>query len=489
MRLINAILSTALLLSLTACHSDHNNKTSMDADSLNTELEGIWYSRDYGEIKQIEAETVTTLQVSNHACMLAITIDPDALISANHELTETGLLYQRPYDSAGVEYVRLDDIHQVCPEGMITSAADGEDYVFDAQKVFSSFWHDMNTHYAFFKQRKINWEQIYSLYYDNLAGTSEEELKAVFSDILAQLKDGHTAVVLDFEGNDNDISFSTKPSLEEQLYQDAIELGFTEEQRAPYVQEQLNRIVNNISDYLTDESKAEFLTRDNINQTNEEHNINWGIMEQKGKRIGYLVLENFINFDDHQGIERTDITPYNRKFDHLIEKILIQLTDTDELILDIRNNGGGYDMQGLQLARRFLTQEITAWNISVSYQGELSFQKQVKAQPHEGTRYLNPVSVLISPSTFSAAETFAMVMHNLPQVTMVGEETGGATSDTMPRLLPNHWFFNLSNEYYQDSEGNNYEIMGIQPDLKVAAYDPELRTQGRDSAIEAALHW
>lgn len=486
MRLLKAILPAAILFSLTACHSDDDDKVIIEPISVNMALEGIWYSRDYGEIKLIRAEKVTTLQVTNNACMPMITLDRYPLIAANHELTNTSLLYHRPYDSAGVKYVRIDDIDEICSEGMIASLADGDEYTFDAQQVFSSFWHDMNTHYAFFDQRKIDWAQIYHLHYARLGGASEEDLKEVFSDILAQLKDGHTSLTLGFDGDN--ISFSTKPSLEEQLYQDAVDLGLTEAQGSQYVAAQLDLIVNNVSCYLTEETKEEFLIRHDINQLNKDHSINWGIMEQNGKSIGYLVLENFINFDDHDGIERTDITPYNIKFDQLIEKALKQLAETDELILDIRNNGGGYDMQGLQLVRRFITQEITAWNISAFYQNELSFQKQVNAKPHDGTRYLNPISVLISPSTFSAAETFSMVMHNLPQVTMVGEETGGATSDTLPRLLPNHWFFNLSNEYYQDSKGDNYEIIGVQPDISITAYDAELRAQGRDSAIEAVIN-
>lgn len=486
MKLMTVGIPVAILFGLTACHVEDDEKVIIDPVPVNMALEGIWYSRDYGEIKRIEAEDVTTLQVTNNACMPMITLDPYELIAANNDLTDTRLLYHRPYDSAGVEYLRLSDIHEVCPEGIIHSLAEGDEYVFDAQQVFAAFWHDMNAHYAFFDQRGIDWLQIYSLYYDRLAGAGEEELKVAFSDILAQLKDGHTSLTLGFDGDD--ISFSTKPSLEEQLYLDAVDLGLTEDQRSPYVADQLDLIVNNVSRYLTEETKAEFLSRHYSNQLHQEHSINWGIMKQNGKSMGYLVLDTFINFDVHQGIERVDITPFNRKFDQLMEDALAALTDTDELILDIRNNGGGYDMQGLQLVKRFLTQEITAWNISAFYQGELSFQKQVNATPHVGTRYLNPISVLISPSTFSAAETFAMVMQNLPQVTMVGEATGGATSDTMPRLLPNHWFFNLSNEYYLDSQGNNYEITGVQPDINVAAYDADLRAQGRDSAIEAVIN-
>lgn len=486
MKFIKAVLPIAILLSLTGCNSDNDAKLTIEPVPAEINLEGIWYSRDYGEIKLIEAEEVITLQVTNDACMPTITLDPYSLVAPNSELTATSLFYNRPYDSAGVKYNRIYDINEICTAGMIPSLADGEEYVFDAQQVFSSFWHDMNSHYAFFEQRDVDWAQIYTSYYDNLAGASEDDLKGVFSEILAQLKDGHTSLSFGFGGDG--ISFSTKPSLEEQLYQDAIDLGLTEEQGYQYVEVQLNLIVNNVSEYLTEDSKAEFLTRHISNLINEEHSINWGIMEQNGKSIGYLVLEHFVNFDDHEGIERVDITPYNAKFDQLMEQILQQLADTDELILDIRNNGGGYDMQGLQLARRFMAQDNTAWNISAFYQGELNLQSQVKAQPHHGARYLKPVSVLISPSTFSAAETFSMVMHNLPQVTMVGEETGGATSDTMPRLLPNHWFFNLSNEYYQDSAGDNYEIMGIQPDINVSAYDAGLRAEGRDSAIEAVVN-
>lgn len=486
MKFTRSLLSITTLLSLMGCNSDDDKPAVVEPVPVEISIEGIWYSRDYGEIKLIESEEVMTLQVTNDACMPSITLDPYALIAASNELTDISLQYNRPYDSASVTYERIYDIYAICTNGMISSLADGESYIFDAQQVFSTFWHDMNTHYAFFDERNINWQEIYSLYYDDLAAASEDELKIVFDEILSQLKDGHTSITFGFGGDD--ISYFSKPSLEEQLYQDGIDLNLTEEQSYQYAEAQLALIVNNVSEYLTENSRAEFLIRHVSNQVNQEHSINWGIIEKNEKRIGYLVVDHFVNFDNYEGIERTDITPYNEKFDEIIEQVLVQLADTDELILDIRNNGGGYDMQGLQLARRFMAQDHIAWDISAFYQGEFNFQAKVQATPHTGTRYLKPISVLISPSTFSAAETFSMVMHNLPQVTMVGEETGGATSDTMPRLLPNHWFYNLSNEYYLDSAGNNFEIMGVQPDIEVPAYDGELRAEGRDSAIETVIN-
>ncbi|NRD75112.1 S41 family peptidase [Shewanella sp. VB17] len=490
MILIKKVLPVTILLCLIGCGAENENKNKPNNHPIlsQTTLEGIWYSRDYGEIKLIEAQQVTSLQVTNNACFPTFTLDPYSLINANSELINDSLIYNRPSDSTSVKYRRLYDINEVCTAGMTPSLDDGDSYSFDAQQVFSSFWHDMNTHYAFFKQRDVNWAQVYSDYYDALGGASEDGLKKVFSEILAQLNDGHTSITVGASLDSDDISFTEKPELRVQLHTEAVELGLDFEQQQQYVISQQELIIKNISEYLTDESKVTFLNRHNSNLINEEHMINWGIIEKNGQRTGYLAFDGFMNFYEREGIEWADIAPSNIKFNQLMEQIFKQLANTERLILDIRNNGGGLDMQGLQLVRRFLSEEITAWNISAFYQGNLYFQDKVKAQPHSGRRYLKPVSVLISSGTFSAAETFSMVMQNLPQVTMIGEATGGGTSDTMSRLLPNHWWFGLSNEYYQDSEGENFEVRGVQPDINVSAYDIELRAQGRDSAIEAALN-
>ncbi|MNX93502.1 hypothetical protein D3C86_1256850 [compost metagenome] len=52
-----------------------------------------------------------------------------------------------------------------------------------------------------------------------------------------------------------------------------------------------------------------------------------------------------------------------------------------------------------------------------------------------------------------------------PNFTKIGSTTEGIFSSTLERKLPNGWEFELSNEVYQDLEGQSYENKGIPADF------------------------
>ncbi|MDQ3845763.1 MAG: S41 family peptidase, partial [Bacteroidota bacterium] len=62
----------------------------------------------------------------------------------------------------------------------------------DPQGVFQSLWEDFQKHYAVFEERGVNWEVLYSQYHPKItAGTSEEELYGIVTEMLSKLNDAH----------------------------------------------------------------------------------------------------------------------------------------------------------------------------------------------------------------------------------------------------------------------------------------------------------
>jgi C-terminal processing protease CtpA/Prc len=62
---------------------------------------------------------------------------------------------------------------------------------------------------------------------------------------------------------------------------------------------------------------------------------------------------------------------------------------------------------------------------------------------------------------------FVMAMQVLPNVTIVGDTTGGGVGNPIFRELPNGWSYRLSTEIEADAQGRIVEGAGVVPDVPV----------------------
>lgn len=153
----------------------------------------------------------------------------------------------------------------------------------------------------------------------------------------------------------------------------------------------------------------------------------------------------------------------------------------------MRLNGGGYDEVGLAIASRFTDQRRQA--MSKTARGYYGETKPVTADiyPEGNAPYLKPVIIIAGPDTASAAEVFLIAMNNLPNVTIMGENSSGDLSNILGKQLPNGWEFGLSNEVYLDHLGKSHEVIGFPPEINVTVFSLEELENKRNSAIETAL--
>ena len=105
-------------------------------------------------------------------------------------------------------------------------------------------------------------------------------------------------------------------------------------------------------------------------------------------------------------------------------------------------------------------------------------------EPSSNVRWHKPVCVLTNRSVYSAANAFAVWMHTLPNVSIVGDHTGGGSGLPMSSSLPNGWSVRFSACPMYDAQRQQTEF-GIPADVPAALTD-EATAQGIDPIIETA---
>ena len=189
------------------------------------------------------------------------------------------------------------------------------------------------------------------------------------------------------------------------------------------------------------------------------------------------------------GIERVERLPGNlgyidlRAFHDLslsaeaITAAMTLVAHTAALIIDLRKNDGG-DPLTVAFMTTYLIDERTHLN---------SFQLRVKGSTDQflmeqfwthawvpGKRYgqRKPVYVLTSANTFSGAEEFSYNLKTLQRATLIGETTGGgANPGDIQRLTAHFQMFIPNGRAVNPITNTNWEGVGVEPDVKVAADD------------------
>jgi C-terminal processing protease CtpA/Prc len=187
--------------------------------------------------------------------------------------------------------------------------------------------------------------------------------------------------------------------------------------------------------------------------------------------IGYIRYESFI-----QGAGEGNL-----------DECLSYLALCRGLIIDIRNNGGGDLTNAEKLAGRFVHEKtLVGYMQHKTGKGHNDFSSMEPRylEPSSNFRWHKPVCVLTNRSVFSAANDFAVIMHTLPQVKLVGDHTGGGSGMPMSSSLPNGWTVRFSACPMFDAQKQQTEF-GIAPDVNVALTDVAT-AQGRDLIIETA---
>lgn len=158
------------------------------------------------------------------------------------------------------------------------------------------------------------------------------------------------------------------------------------------------------------------------------------------------------------------------------------------LILDLRQNTGGYHRHAEALASWFVTQPRIYSRLRRRIGPEhdafgewLAFD--VEPRP---TGYPGPVAILTDPYTVSGAENLLLALEAEPHIVRVGTTTAGAFGARLWRDLPNGWVVSVTVDDVRDAGGESLEGIGIHPDVAVSIDLSDLEAT-TDPILDAAL--
>ena len=130
----------------------------------------------------------------------------------------------------------------------------------------------------------------------------------------------------------------------------------------------------------------------------------------------------------------------------------------DKFIFDVRNNGGGYLDQVLEMLDILLPEGpiINIVDKNGNTETKYSDAECIKAE----------MVVLCNGSTASAAELFTAALRDYGLATIIGEQTfGKGTMQTTYRLTDEGDAIKLSTDYYNPPSNVSYDGVGITPDI------------------------
>ncbi|HLO98564.1 MAG TPA: S41 family peptidase [Fimbriimonas sp.] len=160
------------------------------------------------------------------------------------------------------------------------------------------------------------------------------------------------------------------------------------------------------------------------------------------------------------------------------------LANTDALIIDLRDNGGGYP-ETVNLFCSYFFDKPTHVNSILTRQGDKLEEERSITTPVADSTFTNkPIYVLVGKRTGSGAEECSYNLQTQKRGVIIGESTwGGANPGGMVRLTDNFSAFIPFGMAKNPITGKNWEGTGVIPDVKVPVADA-LKT-GHKLVIEA----
>lgn len=327
---------------------------------------------------------------------------------------------------------------------LMVTACNKEDFQVDlptdAPSTFQYIWRDYLENYGLFEVKQVDWNAVYEQHAAQIdAHTTKAELYRHVTQMLGTLNDRHVTL---YPGTDPEL---------------------------PRWSVDLDSAGSYIVDYYNwDVIKENYLT--DYQSPNEV--IHYGRLNGN---IGYIRIAN--------------LDAQRRLYEKGLDLAFRDLAESPGLILDIRDNSGGYDPTAQYVAGRF-SKTSALYMTSRKKEGpgpdDFAETREWTVVPTGTRQYTDPILVLTSNSTASAAETFLLALLTQDHIRQMGAPTSGNFSDAPMWEAPNGWSYTISVGDYRAANGLSYEGIGLIPEIPVESHREDWKN-GKDTVLEKAL--
>lgn len=299
-----------------------------------------------------------------------------------------------------------------------------------SETYFEQFWSDFDKTYSYFRLKQVDWDAVYA---DNRSKitpeTTSAQLESIFADMILSLKDIHVRLITEnktYRYSNSDLFERNSPA--------------------------------NAGNYLTNQTvNSKALQIATINNTN----------------IAYLRVKNLI--------PDNDFSPLNTFLEDLPSK--------DGFILDLRDNYGGNDGIAKSFVNRLTQEDVVHGYIRYrNGSGHDDFGNWIarKLTSENPINFDKPITVLTNRYVVSSGEGFVSMMMVLPNTTLIGDTTRGATANPKEFTLDNGWKYWVSSWQATTATHQLIEDNGISPDISITN-TPESMADGKDLILEKAI--
>jgi carboxyl-terminal processing protease len=333
---------------------------------------------------------------------------------------------------------------------------------------FEAFWHGIDENYMFSAYDNVDWQALYNQYRPQVNNsTTPRQLLNIITPMFKKLIDRHALI----NGENfvvSTLSSETIRKNNENVSNDTIN----------------ERLIRNV--YLNQTLQSYFQGID-ISRISEQ--MFTGIINDKISYVKIKMFGNSLSTDPSiLNFNFGKAYPYV-KFNSFIN---YSNFNSKGIIIDLRNNPGGLANEFY----RYLT--IFAPNTYIfAYQlNRVSMDKALISPPFEQIvtpsdyNFKGRIVIITNRLSASASELLTMSLKGLPNITVIGDTTYGATgpiSDykdyTGNFYMPNGWKIQLAQNITLDRNKQMYEGRGIPPDI----YIKQIYSSSNDNVLDKAI--
>lgn len=299
--------------------------------------------------------------------------------------------------------------------------------------IFEQVWTFADQNYSFFEYKGVDWDSVKNAYQPKISDDmSDEALFDTLANMLFLLKDGHVNLKSSFNRS------------------------------------------RNWHWYLDYPPNYDFNILERNYFKDEQQYLGSFILYDFGD-VGYIHYRSFSST-----ISESDM-------DYVIEKF----KDHKGLIIDVRNNGGGALNNVYTLANRLVAEEtevaLEKYKNGFGHDDFTEGDILTLSPVDEKESYTGNVVILTNRLCYSATNFLVTMTSNLPNVTTIGDKTGGGGGIPTFTEISNGWSLRVSSTRLFTLDGLNVEN-GVEPDIKVEQSQADTDS-GKDSILEAALEF